>query len=149
MRRLLLSTADLAYELGVTPDTITAWRRKGLGPPSLKVRSLVRFRVVDVEEWLMSKFDEALAEFDADPEAATLRLLAAQEHQISQPGERGGPEGWGGLSLLVALAMSGRINPSRNSKTAPPPLMDNLAAASRHVETRYPSPWAEEDMADG
>ncbi len=49
----LLTTDQLAAELGVHPMTLAAWRMvDGQGPPFVKVGSAVRYRRSDVEAWL-------------------------------------------------------------------------------------------------
>lgn len=49
---LLWSVEDLAAQLGVPKSTVYMWRRKGVGPPAIKVGKYLRFRPHDVAEWL-------------------------------------------------------------------------------------------------
>ncbi len=52
----LLTTNQLAAELGVHPVTLAQWRLvDGKGPPFVKVGSSVRYRRGDVDEWLRDK----------------------------------------------------------------------------------------------
>jgi excisionase family DNA binding protein len=48
----LLTIAELATYLDVSPWTIYDWRHKGLGPRGYKVGRGVRYRSSDVEAWL-------------------------------------------------------------------------------------------------
>jgi hypothetical protein len=47
----LLETADVAVELGLSPRTLEGWRRRGEGPPYLKVGRLVKYRPEDIEAY--------------------------------------------------------------------------------------------------
>lgn len=38
--------------IGVEPQTLKAWRRKGIGPPYVRFGNRVRYRVCDIEAWL-------------------------------------------------------------------------------------------------
>jgi hypothetical protein len=50
-KALLLETADVAVELGLSPRTLEGWRRRGEGPAYLKVGRLVKYRPEDVEAY--------------------------------------------------------------------------------------------------
>jgi hypothetical protein len=50
-KALLLETADVAVELGLSPRTLEGWRRRGEGPPYLKVGRLVKYRPEDIEAY--------------------------------------------------------------------------------------------------
>jgi hypothetical protein len=47
----LLETLDVAVELGLSPRTLEGWRRRGEGPPYLKVGRLVKYRPEDIEAY--------------------------------------------------------------------------------------------------
>jgi excisionase family DNA binding protein len=49
---LAWSVDEVAARLGVPKSTIYYWRRKGVGPPAVRVGKYLRFRPADVEEWL-------------------------------------------------------------------------------------------------
>jgi predicted DNA-binding transcriptional regulator AlpA len=63
----MLSTAEVAAMIGVSPDTVEKWRADGEGPPWFRFgrtiggrsrkrsRSLPRYRREDVEAWIESK----------------------------------------------------------------------------------------------
>jgi len=53
----LLSTADVAEYLGVPVKTLYAWRYRHEGPPALRVGRHVRYRRLDIEEWVRSRVD--------------------------------------------------------------------------------------------
>ncbi len=48
----LLSTAQLAAELGVTPGTLRNWRTAGRGPRGARIGGRVRYRRADVDTWI-------------------------------------------------------------------------------------------------
>lgn len=50
-----LSTDELAERLGLPPETIRCWRRKGQGPAWMPVGRHVRYREVDVAAWEKSR----------------------------------------------------------------------------------------------
>ena len=45
--RELLTEREAAGYLAIERETLAAWRRRGLGPPFLRLPSLSRLRVVD------------------------------------------------------------------------------------------------------
>ncbi len=51
-RERLVTVDELAKWLGVPTATIYRWRHHRDGPPSYKVGRHVRFRAVEVEDWL-------------------------------------------------------------------------------------------------
>lgn len=48
----LLDDRQVAKILKVSPRTVQAWRRKGVGPAFLKVEGSVRYRPQDLQEYL-------------------------------------------------------------------------------------------------
>lgn len=49
---LLVDERDAAELLSLTPRTLQEWRRRGEGPPHVRVSSrCIRYRIVDLEEW--------------------------------------------------------------------------------------------------
>lgn len=49
---LLLDERAAATALGMTPRTMSNWRRVGGGPPFIRVSSrCIRYRVADLESW--------------------------------------------------------------------------------------------------
>ena len=50
--RRLLSVDDVAEILGVPVSTLYQWRYKGVGPVGLRVGRHLRYRAVDVSEWI-------------------------------------------------------------------------------------------------
>jgi excisionase family DNA binding protein len=53
-----IGVKDLAHELGVPVRTIYTWRTKGKGPRGATFGKHVRFRRVDVDRWIETKFDD-------------------------------------------------------------------------------------------
>ncbi|MFN3600557.1 MAG: helix-turn-helix transcriptional regulator [Dietzia sp.] len=51
----LLTPEQLAEELAITVPALTQWRYRGMGPVFVKEGRWVRYRRVDVEEWLESR----------------------------------------------------------------------------------------------
>jgi excisionase family DNA binding protein len=56
----LLSPSDLAAYLRVPLQTVYGWRCRGGGPRGYRIGKHVRYRQVDVEEWLASRGDDVL-----------------------------------------------------------------------------------------
>lgn len=56
----LFSPADLADYLGVPLATVYRWRSQRDGPTGIRVGRHVRYRSVDVEQWLDDHRDEHL-----------------------------------------------------------------------------------------
>jgi transcriptional regulator with XRE-family HTH domain len=52
-----LTTAELAGELGRSPETIIRWRRLRQGPPYLRVQGRVMYDAAEVEAWLNRQRD--------------------------------------------------------------------------------------------
>jgi excisionase family DNA binding protein len=48
----LLREGDVAQRLGISTNTLRRMRRRGEGPPEQSFGRLVRYRWVDVEQWL-------------------------------------------------------------------------------------------------
>ena len=48
----LWSIVEVTHYLGVSSDTIYGWRKSGYGPPASKVGKHLRWRPVDVTEWI-------------------------------------------------------------------------------------------------
>lgn len=48
----LLSTSQLAAELGIAPQTVRNWRVAGRGPRGVRIGGSVRYRRADVDAWL-------------------------------------------------------------------------------------------------
>ena len=48
----LISNDHAAHELGLKPDTLTAWRARGCGPNFVKVGRSVRYSRADLADWL-------------------------------------------------------------------------------------------------
>lgn len=55
----LLTRADVADLLGVSPDTVKFWRRHGRGPHGFLVGRHLRFHPDDVAEWIETQKDAA------------------------------------------------------------------------------------------
>ena len=49
---ITLSPSEAAERLGVKYGTLRNWRWRGVGPPFLKVGRSVRYRLVDLADWL-------------------------------------------------------------------------------------------------
>jgi excisionase family DNA binding protein len=51
----LLTGEEVAAYLRIPTSTITYWRKKGEGPPAIRVGRLLRFRLSEIEEWLQAQ----------------------------------------------------------------------------------------------
>jgi len=69
------TTAELADQLRLKPQTLRLWRLRGYGPPYVKVSSrCVLYRSDDVDGWLSER---------------TFQSTAAEEQDIRQVGRTG------------------------------------------------------------
>jgi len=50
-----LDEKQLCAELGISPVTTTKWRRKGEGPPFIRIGRLIRYSRAAVDEWLAAR----------------------------------------------------------------------------------------------
>ena len=57
----LMTLADLAEFLGVPVATLYGWRHRGEGPRGYRVGRHVRYRRVEVEDWLRAQADTRMA----------------------------------------------------------------------------------------
>jgi DNA-binding transcriptional MerR regulator len=48
----LISTRELAVQLGIPVSTLRFWRKRGEGPPGFKIGKRVVYRTADVARWL-------------------------------------------------------------------------------------------------
>ena len=55
LRVLYLTTDQLAERLGLAPITVETWRKRGKGPPYVRLGRAVRYRISDVEAWAESQ----------------------------------------------------------------------------------------------
>ena len=51
----LYTTIELAQHLETNPGTLANWRTTGIGPRFVKVGTGVRYREVDIADWLESR----------------------------------------------------------------------------------------------
>jgi hypothetical protein len=54
----LLETVHAADELGLSPRTLEGWRRRGEGPPYLKIGRRVKYRPEDIEAYKAARLHE-------------------------------------------------------------------------------------------
>ena len=52
MHDRLLAIKEVAELLGVPVATLRWWRHKGVGPDSLKIGRMVKYRPIDVDRWV-------------------------------------------------------------------------------------------------
>ena len=57
----LMTLADLAELLGVPVATLYGWRHRGEGPRGYRIGRHVRYRRVEVEDWLRAQADTRMA----------------------------------------------------------------------------------------
>jgi hypothetical protein len=74
----LWSIEEAAYFLGVSIDTVRAWRRLGSGPRGLRLGKHVKYRPQDVISWLATREDELLPE-RRQRDAMRRRVSGAEE----------------------------------------------------------------------
>jgi excisionase family DNA binding protein len=55
MAEELLSTTELANELGVHVHQIHQWRVRGVAPKAIRIGKELRFRRTDIDKWLKSR----------------------------------------------------------------------------------------------
>ena len=51
----MLTPKQLAASFHVSVNTVYAWRTRGTGPPAIRVGRHMRYRVEDVESWLLER----------------------------------------------------------------------------------------------
>jgi hypothetical protein len=52
----ILSSEETAAEIKVRPRTLESWRRRGFGPPFVRVSSrCIRYHRDDIERWLTAR----------------------------------------------------------------------------------------------
>lgn len=49
---LLLTPAQVESMYGISERTLESWRHRGQGPAYIKAGRLVRYRILDFEQWL-------------------------------------------------------------------------------------------------
>jgi excisionase family DNA binding protein len=66
MQRLepLISAQELAEYLDVPVATVYAWRYRRQGPPGLRVGKHLRYRSIDVDEWIESQLEDSKQGFN-------------------------------------------------------------------------------------
>ncbi len=56
----IMSSREAAEYLSLSMVTLKLWRRDGFGPPYIQVhKRLVRYRKVDIDQWLKDNLQEA------------------------------------------------------------------------------------------
>lgn len=55
----LMSVAEVAVRLRVSPRTLADWRVRGSGPPCIKVGKAVLYPAADLHAWLLARAPEA------------------------------------------------------------------------------------------
>jgi predicted DNA-binding transcriptional regulator AlpA len=97
----LLNDHEAAEMLGLTVDVLQAWRRKGLGPPYVKLGRSVRYRPVDIRAHIHARVAERGSE-DSAREGINDPPVEAEVRSVA-PGWR---EHRG---IVIGLHVSGRI----------------------------------------
>ena len=54
----LLTESEMAHRLGVSISGLRKWRERHVGPKFIRLGRLIRYSVVDLEEWLASNKEE-------------------------------------------------------------------------------------------
>ena len=79
----LISAQDLAEYLAAPAATIYAWRYRRQGPPGLRVGKHLRYRSIDVDEWIENQLEDSKQGFNpvAVPTAATNRRRTSHKRR--------------------------------------------------------------------
>jgi len=79
----IISAQELAEYLGVPVATIYAWRYRRQGPPGFRVGKHLRYRSIDVEEWIENQLEDSKQGFNpvAVPAAATNRRRTSHKRR--------------------------------------------------------------------
>lgn len=56
---LFLSPRELAEYLGIPVATLYQWRHRGEGPRGFRIGKHVRYRLIDVDEWIEEQLEDA------------------------------------------------------------------------------------------
>jgi predicted DNA-binding transcriptional regulator AlpA len=51
----LLDSTNASECLGVNPATLYSWRRRGLGPPAIRIGKYLRWDAADLRAWVDEK----------------------------------------------------------------------------------------------
>lgn len=65
-RATTVSPAECAERIGLKPSTLRNQRWRGDGPPFVRVGGRVRYRLVDIAEWLESRVRTSTSDVDSD-----------------------------------------------------------------------------------
>lgn len=57
MNKQLLSTEQVAEEIGIPVTTLRYWRGRNEGPRSFRVGRVVKYRQGDIEEWIEEQME--------------------------------------------------------------------------------------------
>lgn len=74
-----LSRTQLAARLGLQPNTLAHWARKGNGPKFILINRRARYDLAEVERWERERTHQSTAEYDAGPGTLGLRRAKAAE----------------------------------------------------------------------
>jgi excisionase family DNA binding protein len=77
----LIGVEDVASIVGVSASTVRWWRQTGKGPRSARIGKHVKYRRVDVEEWI-----ESLFEAQPEPKSVDYQLKPLGRRQIAIAG---------------------------------------------------------------
>jgi hypothetical protein len=92
----LLTEAEAAQLLGISPRTLRNWRRSNRGPVHVRLGGLVRYTPADVESFIAASRRGAASTSDKAPDTDPLQSAASAE---PAPEER--PQDEPGLDLIM------------------------------------------------
>lgn len=58
----LMRTRETAEMLGVSENTLKAWRQQGRGPKGARMEGILVWREEDVHAWIQAQFDKAVGD---------------------------------------------------------------------------------------
>ncbi len=64
----LLTTDEVARQLGVSPTTLRMWRYQGVGPRYIKLEKIVRYAAEDLEAYMEKRTYRSTSEYTDDDE---------------------------------------------------------------------------------
>lgn len=84
----LLTADELSQLIKVGIGTLEQWRHRGEGPRFVKLGRLVRYRVVDVQDWVKEGWSPSSGDDDHQPTATSSQSRSSSDALSHTPSTR-------------------------------------------------------------